>query len=440
MLNAYPVQRAGTCSVLPYREVAELEDARRPAERAELWATVTDAVRAIKAAYRPEGVNVGINLGRPRGRQRQRAPPRPRRAPLDGRHQLHDGASPNTRCCPRPSTPTRAARHAVPPGRRLPDALRRVRWPHRRDPRRAPRGARRHRLRRALPVPRQQPPAHPGRHLPRRRRGCCVVVWLAPRDDDPVLVNEGFSCVGVLLVAVGTFSHHVGLAHERRREARRWWPRTRAVGFPVGHASASWRGAACAAGPTWRILCYSAERARRRRRGFVLVDAVDGHVVEQLVEDNPEDWDDAEYLTCSLGQWRPSRQLPRSARDARAAPAASVADRSALQACRRPSGEGGVASMRSAIAAPSAATPSLSAALATIESTVASSRFGVRQTLGRTSGRGPCLRRPAAAERPERDGEIGRRLAVTRGPRRSAALALSTRWAGSDVVVVVRRR
>jgi ATP adenylyltransferase len=52
--------------VLPYREVDALEllDAD---ETAELWATVTDAVRAIKVAYRPDGVNVGINLGRPAG-------------------------------------------------------------------------------------------------------------------------------------------------------------------------------------------------------------------------------------------------------------------------------------------------------------------------------------------------------------------------------------
>jgi hypothetical protein len=65
---------------------------------------------------------------------------------------------------------------------------------------------------------------------------------------------------------------------------------TNAVGFPVGHASAqlAWRG--LRSRPTWRILCYSTEEPPRRR-GFVLIDAVDGHVVEQLVEDNPEeDW------------------------------------------------------------------------------------------------------------------------------------------------------
>ncbi len=52
--------------VLPYREVADLE-ALEPDEVTELWATVTDAVRAIKAAYAPEGINVGVNLGRPAG-------------------------------------------------------------------------------------------------------------------------------------------------------------------------------------------------------------------------------------------------------------------------------------------------------------------------------------------------------------------------------------
>jgi diadenosine tetraphosphate (Ap4A) HIT family hydrolase len=65
ILNAYPYG-TGHVLVLPYREVPDLEDLDAD-ETVELWATVTDAVRAIKAAYRPDGVNVGINLGRPAG-------------------------------------------------------------------------------------------------------------------------------------------------------------------------------------------------------------------------------------------------------------------------------------------------------------------------------------------------------------------------------------
>jgi ATP adenylyltransferase len=65
ILNAFPYA-VGHTLVLPYREVGELE-ALTPEEHTELWATVTAAVRAIKAAYRPEGINVGINLGKPAG-------------------------------------------------------------------------------------------------------------------------------------------------------------------------------------------------------------------------------------------------------------------------------------------------------------------------------------------------------------------------------------
>lgn len=65
IMNAYPYATAHLL-VLPVREVADLE-ALTSVESAELWATVTDAVVAVKTAYRPEGINVGINLGRPAG-------------------------------------------------------------------------------------------------------------------------------------------------------------------------------------------------------------------------------------------------------------------------------------------------------------------------------------------------------------------------------------
>lgn len=61
VLNAYPYI-TGHLLVLPNRAVPELEDLTAD-EAAELWATVTDAVVAVKAAYRPDGVNVGANLG-----------------------------------------------------------------------------------------------------------------------------------------------------------------------------------------------------------------------------------------------------------------------------------------------------------------------------------------------------------------------------------------
>ena len=65
ILNAFPYATGHTL-VMPYREVANLEDLDDD-ETTELWAAVTDAVRAVKAAYQPGGVNVGINLGKPAG-------------------------------------------------------------------------------------------------------------------------------------------------------------------------------------------------------------------------------------------------------------------------------------------------------------------------------------------------------------------------------------
>jgi len=61
IMNAYPYT-SGHLLVLPYREVSELEDLDAEESR-ELWAMVTQAVRTLKAVYRCEALNVGINLG-----------------------------------------------------------------------------------------------------------------------------------------------------------------------------------------------------------------------------------------------------------------------------------------------------------------------------------------------------------------------------------------
>jgi ATP adenylyltransferase len=65
LCNLFPYA-TGHLLVLPYREVADL-DGLAADETADLWRTVTDAVRVVRAVYRPEGLNVGLNLGRPAG-------------------------------------------------------------------------------------------------------------------------------------------------------------------------------------------------------------------------------------------------------------------------------------------------------------------------------------------------------------------------------------
>ncbi len=65
ILNAYPYG-TGHLLVMPFREVGELESLT-PDESADVWRLLNEAVVAIKAAYRPEGVNVGFNLGRAAG-------------------------------------------------------------------------------------------------------------------------------------------------------------------------------------------------------------------------------------------------------------------------------------------------------------------------------------------------------------------------------------
>lgn len=115
----------------------------------------------------------------------------------------------------------------------------------------------------------------------------CVALW-ATAGDDAVLVNDGFLWVAVGLTLFGLYCMVSG-QKLRTDETDALVAATKAVGFPVGHASAQlgWRG--LRSKPTWRILLFSAEDPPAKR-GFVLVDALDGGVLDQIVEDNPEDW------------------------------------------------------------------------------------------------------------------------------------------------------
>lgn len=113
-----------------------------------------------------------------------------------------------------------------------------------------------------------------------------VVAWLVARGSDTALVNDGFLYAAVLFAAFAVYG--LSASWRMKVDERDALVRaTQAVGFAVGHASAQqvWRGVRSR--PTWRVFCYSSEEPPLQR-GLVLVDAVDGRIVECLVEDNPD--------------------------------------------------------------------------------------------------------------------------------------------------------
>jgi hypothetical protein len=115
----------------------------------------------------------------------------------------------------------------------------------------------------------------------------CFLLW-ATRGDDAVLVNAGMLGAAVAFLAIGAY--HLAAAWPLSvRDGDALVAAAGQVGFPVGHASAQlgWRG--LRSRPTWRILLYSNEDPPKLR-GLVLVDGVDGGVLDHFVEDNPEDW------------------------------------------------------------------------------------------------------------------------------------------------------
>lgn len=115
-----------------------------------------------------------------------------------------------------------------------------------------------------------------------------VLAWFLTEGDNPVLVNSGWLLGGIGLAVFGLYHLQGGWSLDfDERDAL--VAATQTVGFPIGHASAQlgWRG--LRSRPTWRILLYSNE-SPPKKRGLVLVDGVDGEVIDEFVEDNPEDW------------------------------------------------------------------------------------------------------------------------------------------------------
>ena len=112
-----------------------------------------------------------------------------------------------------------------------------------------------------------------------------LLLWLIS-DQSSGLVNYGFLVFAISLAAFAGYvlsSSWKMTVNERDALVHA----SRAVDFAVGHASAQqvWRG--IRSRPTWRVFCYSAEEPPTHR-GLVLVDAVNGDIVECLVELNPD--------------------------------------------------------------------------------------------------------------------------------------------------------
>ena len=115
-----------------------------------------------------------------------------------------------------------------------------------------------------------------------------IATWALTLGADPNIVNGGFLAGGIALVVLAAYHFRAGW-DLRVDESDALLAAVRAVGFPVGHASAQmgWRG--WFSRPTWRILVFSNE-VRPLRRGLVLIDGVEPKVLDVIVEDNPEDW------------------------------------------------------------------------------------------------------------------------------------------------------
>lgn len=130
-----------------------------------------------------------------------------------------------------------------------------------------------------------------------------ALTW-ALSGDDAVFVNDGFLYVAIALSLFGAYCLLAG-APLGVDETEALVSATSTAGFAVGHASAqlSWRG--LRSRPTWRILLYSAEEPPEQR-GLVLVDGIDGEILEHFVEDNPED--PAEWAELATNRTEPTTE------------------------------------------------------------------------------------------------------------------------------------
>jgi len=123
----------------------------------------------------------------------------------------------------------------------------------------------------------------------RRIAGACLAVLAAAAAIGWVVSDNGGLLAAAVLLGLGAAYHFWSGQHLGVDETEALTIATRTVGFPVGHASAQmgWRGVRSR--PSWRILLYSADEPPTTR-GLVEIDGIDGTVLGEYTEPNPEDW------------------------------------------------------------------------------------------------------------------------------------------------------
>lgn len=114
----------------------------------------------------------------------------------------------------------------------------------------------------------------------------CVAIRLGFSSSTSGLVNNGMTMAAIILAVFGVY----GLTSSwsiKVDEKQALVLASRAADFAVGHASAQQVWLGLRSRPTWRVFCYSAEEPPRQR-GLVLIDAIDGEIMQCLTESNPD--------------------------------------------------------------------------------------------------------------------------------------------------------
>ncbi len=128
----------------------------------------------------------------------------------------------------------------------------------------------------------------PGTH--RRRIAGTIYLGLAVLGGlvAGLTANEGLVAAAVLLAVIGGY-HFLAAWPLQVDETEALTVASRTVGFPVGHASGQLGFRGLRSRPSWRILLFSADEPPSMR-GLVELDGVDGTVLGEYTELNPEDW------------------------------------------------------------------------------------------------------------------------------------------------------